>query len=69
MVGFTARYADGDVLVEEQELEDAQWFDIDKLPDLSPPLSISRQILDWHLRSNRIRTRFPNVLVSRRTYG
>jgi NAD+ diphosphatase len=50
MVGFVARYVDGDVLIEEQELEDAQWFDLDKLPDLSPPLSISRQILDWHLR-------------------
>lgn len=53
MVGFTARYVSGDILVEEQELEDAKWFDLDDLPDLSPPLSISRQILDWHLRSQQ----------------
>jgi NAD+ diphosphatase len=51
MLGFTARYAGGDIALEEQELEDAKWFDLDALPDLSPPLSISRQILDWHLRS------------------
>lgn len=51
MLGFTARYAGGDIQLEEQELEDAKWFDLDALPDLSPPLSISRQILDWHLRA------------------
>lgn len=53
MLGFTARYAGGDIQLEEQELEDAKWFDLDALPDLSPPLSISRQILDWHLRSQQ----------------
>ncbi len=49
MVGFLARYRSGDVRIDEQELEHAAWFDLDALPDLPPPLSISRRILDWHL--------------------
>ncbi len=53
MVGFTAEYDGGDIMVEEAELEDARWFDLDDLPGLSPPLSISRQLLDFHLRSQQ----------------
>ena len=49
MVGFLARYRSGELRIDEQELEHAAWFDLDALPDLPPPLSISRRILDWHL--------------------
>jgi NAD+ diphosphatase len=51
MVGFRARYASGEVQVDPAELEDARWFDIDALPTLSSPQSISRQIINWHLAS------------------
>ena len=46
MVGFTAQYAGGDVQVEEAELERAAWFTRDTLPDLPPPVSLSRQMID-----------------------
>jgi len=46
MVGFTAAYAHGDLCVNRQELEDAQWFSVHALPDLPPRLSIARFILD-----------------------
>lgn len=49
MVGFCARYYSGELQIDPRELEDAAWFDLDALPDLPPPMSISRQILDWHL--------------------
>lgn len=49
MAGFLARYRSGELRIDEQELEHAAWFDLDALPDLPPPLSISRRILDWHL--------------------
>lgn len=53
MVGFLARYREGDIRIAEEEIEHAAWFDLDGLPDLSPPLSISRRILDWHLAVQR----------------
>ncbi|MBA3943273.1 MAG: NAD(+) diphosphatase [Herpetosiphonaceae bacterium] len=49
MVGFLAQYHTGDVVIQESELEHAAWFDLDALPGLSPPLSISRRIIDWYL--------------------
>lgn len=48
MVGFVARYADGDVQVDHNELEDARWFAVDDLPLLPPPISIARKIFDWY---------------------
>ncbi len=53
MVGFLARHHSGDVAFDDHELEHAAWFDLDALPDLPPPLSISRRILDWHLTTQR----------------
>ena len=53
MVGFLARYQAGDLVIDPQELEHAAWFDLDALPDLPPPMSISRRIIDWHLRTQR----------------
>jgi NAD+ diphosphatase len=48
MVGFTARYRSGEIVVDPEEIEDARWFDLDDLPALPPPLSIARQILERH---------------------
>jgi NAD+ diphosphatase len=46
MLGFTARYAGGEIVVDTSELADARWFAPDALPELPPPFSIARQILD-----------------------
>ncbi len=53
MVGFTARYAGGDIVIDSTELEDAAWFPIDSLPILPPPLSIARRLIDTHVREMR----------------
>ncbi len=50
MVGFTADYVDGEVKVEEKELEDARWFSVDELPLLPPKRSIARYLLDRYCR-------------------
>ena len=50
MLGFTARYASGEIAVDLEELESASWFELDDLPALPPPLSIARQILEQHTR-------------------
>ncbi|NKB71898.1 MAG: NAD(+) diphosphatase [Candidatus Latescibacteria bacterium] len=49
MLGFTARYASGDIVLEEAELADAQWFTPDTLPELPPSISIARELIDDYL--------------------
>jgi NAD+ diphosphatase len=46
MIGYTARYAGGALRIDDKELDDAAWFHFDALPELPPPLSLSRQIID-----------------------
>jgi NAD+ diphosphatase len=46
MIAFTAEYAGGVLRVDPAELADAQWFDIDALPQLPPRLSIARALID-----------------------
>ena len=53
MVGFTARYAGGEIVIDAAELERAAWFDVGSLPDLPPPVSLSRQMIDaWVARQS-----------------
>ena len=52
MVGFTARYASGDIAADGVELERAAWFTHGALPDLPPAVSLSRQMIDaWASKS------------------
>lgn len=46
MVAFTAEYASGSIVLEEEELEDANWFTADNLPSLPSSLSIARRLVD-----------------------
>lgn len=50
MAGFVAEYAGGDIRVEEDELEDARWFNRENLPAGLPPWrSIARWIIDRYM--------------------
>ena len=50
---FTAEYASGEISVDEDEIEDAQWFSRDNLPDTLPmKTSISRKLLNLYLENN-----------------
>jgi NAD+ diphosphatase len=46
MVGFTARWAGGEIRIEEEEIVDAAWFRADALPPVPPGLSIARKLID-----------------------
>ena len=46
MIGFTADYAGGEITLEDSELADAQWFAADELPNLPPPMTIARKLID-----------------------
>ncbi|MDR1100732.1 MAG: NAD(+) diphosphatase [Treponema sp.] len=46
MLGFTARYASGELLPDGQEIEDVQWFSPAKLPLLPGNGSVSRYLIN-----------------------
>jgi len=46
MIGFTATYASGDIVIEPQELVEAGWFSKHNLPQIPPKLSIARKLID-----------------------
>ena len=51
MVGFTARYDGGEIRVDGVELDHANWFTVESLPDLPSAVSLSRKMIDrWVAR-------------------
>ncbi|MEO0541515.1 MAG: NAD(+) diphosphatase [Cyanobacteria bacterium P01_A01_bin.105] len=49
MVGFTARYASGNIVIDPTEIETADWFTKDSLPPGPGKLSIARKLIDWFI--------------------
>lgn len=49
MIGFLAEYAGGEIQVDGEELEDAQWFHVQQLPKMPPPGSLSRFLIDTYV--------------------
>jgi NAD+ diphosphatase len=47
MIAFNADWASGEIRIDPAEIEDAQWFSLDRLPAVLPgKISISRRLLD-----------------------
>ena len=51
MLGFIAEYDDGEIVVQDDELEKADFFRFDALPSVPPPASIARQLINWFVES------------------
>ena len=51
MIGFISEYESGEICVDDYEITDAKWFNVDNLPDLPSNMSISREIIDWYIKS------------------
>jgi NAD+ diphosphatase len=49
MLGFVADWVAGEITLHDHELEDAGWYERDRLPDLPDGLSISRRLIDAFL--------------------
>ncbi len=47
MIGFTATYASGEILLDGEEIEEAGWFTFDTLPRIPGKISIARKLIDW----------------------
>ncbi len=46
MIGFNADWAEGEIVLEEAEIAEADWFAPDALPTIPPKLSIARALID-----------------------
>jgi NAD+ diphosphatase len=53
MIGFTAAYAGGEIILDDVEIEDAGWFTVDKLPALPGQISIARKLIEWFIAKQR----------------
>jgi NAD+ diphosphatase len=53
MIAFNCEYAGGELRLEPAEIEDAQWFALDRLPRLPQPISISRRLIDATIAAMR----------------
>lgn len=52
MIAFTARYASGQITVDNNEIIHADWFPATALPQIPAKGSISRQLIDWFVEQN-----------------
>ncbi|MEO8706161.1 MAG: NAD(+) diphosphatase [Kofleriaceae bacterium] len=50
MIGFTAQWASGELVADETEVYELDWFAPEALPTLPPHLSISRDLIDDFVR-------------------
>lgn len=46
MIGFTADYESGEIVLQEEEIADGGWFSKDNLPQIPSKDSIARQLID-----------------------
>ncbi|MEP1471686.1 MAG: NAD(+) diphosphatase [Halieaceae bacterium] len=51
MLGYFADYAGGDIVCDEVEIVDAQWFSPQQLPMIPPATAIAGQLIQHHLES------------------
>jgi NAD+ diphosphatase len=53
MIGFTARYAGGEIRVDGTEILEANWYSFDQLPKIPGRISIARSLIDWFVNKHQ----------------
>jgi NAD+ diphosphatase len=56
MIGFSATYVDGEVEIDDHELEAAKWFSVRDLPSLPSKITIARLLIDNFINSHSQKT-------------
>jgi NAD+ diphosphatase len=51
MIGFSARHIDGEIEIDDNEIEEAGWFSIHDLPLLPSKITIARLLIDNFIKS------------------
>ncbi len=54
MIGFTADYAGGEIVIDKKEIAEAAWFNKHNLPQIPPKLSIARSLIDWFVSKSSL---------------
>jgi len=52
MVGFTAEYDEGELVLDATEITSADWFDAEHLPEIPDGFTIARRLIDWFLETH-----------------
>ena len=52
MLGYKCKYQKGEIVLNDKELEDAQWFNIKELPNIPPDTSISGQLIRSYIEGH-----------------
>jgi len=50
MLGFTADYESGEIVIDNVEITEAGWFGPDNLPRIPGRISIARRLIDWFVQ-------------------
>jgi NAD+ diphosphatase len=53
MIAFHADWAGGEIAIDDREIADAGWFDVDHLPPLPTGISIARRLIDDWIAARR----------------
>lgn len=53
MVGFTAEYAGGELVLDKNELSDAGWFTVDELPPIPGKISVAWKLINWFIENHK----------------
>lgn len=53
MIAYTAEYHRGEIIIDEEEIEDARWFTVENLPDLPNPISIACHLINWFVEKQK----------------
>lgn len=56
MLAFQADYAGGTITFRDGEIDEARWFNADNLPQIPPPVSIARALIDAFVAKNSAAT-------------
>jgi NAD+ diphosphatase len=51
MIGFSARHIDGEIEIDDNEIEEAGWFSIHDLPLLPSKITIARLLIDNFIKN------------------
>jgi NAD+ diphosphatase len=53
MIGFTANYAGGEIVMAPGEIVDAGWYRADNLPPVPDKISMARKLIDWFVATRQ----------------
>lgn len=54
MIGFTAEHAGGEIVIDNNEILDANWFAASALPDVPARPTIARRLIDWFIQTQGV---------------